>query len=289
MKQHFFKLLLPVLGAIGGCKDNPEQIPAYLDIKPFTVTETGPGKWQDIQEGWVYVNGDFLGAYTLPARVPALAAGSSEVLVFPGVKENGIETTPNIYDFLTRYEIQTDLKAGELNPISPSTKYKTEIFFPWALDRTTFDGSSSIVFDDRDADQATSYTLTTDGAFNGRSLKMTVDSLHPLIAIASEEAVLPTNGSQQAWLEINRRNDIGFTFYLIGFSNGGSEQQFPVYAFTTTDVWKKTYINLTEFLASSGEGKHRLYFQVQLSKDNNGKLKQQTGTVQLDNIRLVHF
>jgi hypothetical protein len=127
MKQHFFKLLLPVLGAIGGCKDNPEQIPAYLDIKPFTVTETGPGKWQDIQEGWVYVNGDFLGAYTLPARVPALAAGSSEVLVFPGVKENGIETTPNIYDFLTRYEIQTDLKAGELNPISPSTKYKTEI------------------------------------------------------------------------------------------------------------------------------------------------------------------
>ncbi len=289
MKQHFFKLLLPVLGALGGCKDNPEQVPAYLDIKAFTVTETGPGKWQDIPEGWVYVNGDFLGVYTLPAQVPALAAGSSEVLVFPGVKENGIETTPNIYDFLTRYEIQTDLKAGELNSISPSTKYKTEIIFPWALDRTTFDGSSSIVFDDRDVDQATTYTLTTDGAFNGRSLKMAVDSLHPLIAIASEEAILPTNGNQQAWLEINRLNNIDFTFYLIGFSNGGSERQFPVYAFTTTDVWKKTYINLTEFLVSSGESKHRLYFQVQLPKDSNGKLKQQSGTVRLDNIRLIHF
>lgn len=277
------------MAIFSACKDSPEQIPAYLDLKAFTVLETGAAKWQDIQEGWVYVNGDFLGAYSLPAQVPVLAEGNSEVLVYPGVKENGIEDAPIIYDFLANYEVKVDLKPGALTQINPTTKYKTSIFFPWPINRTTFDGTSSIVFDDRDTDQATSYELTNEGGFDGRYLRMKVDSLHSTIAIASESSDLPINGNEQVWLEINRINDVNFTFYLIGLSNGGSEQQFPVYAFTKTDVWKKTYLNLTQFLVRSGEDKHRLYFQVQLPRDSKGNFTQSTGTVGLDNIRLVHF
>jgi hypothetical protein len=118
---------------------------------------------------------------------------------------------------------------------------------------------------------------------------MKVDTAHQIIAIASEAANLPITGSQQTWLEINRINDIPFTLYLIGFTVIGSERQFPVYSFAKTDDWKKTYINLTDFLVTSGEDKHRLYFQVQLPKDNNGKPTVNAGTIGLDNIRLVHF
>jgi hypothetical protein len=80
---------------MAGCKDNPEQIPVYLDIQPFKINETGPGKWQNITEAWLYVNGEFLGAYSLPAKVPVLAEGNTEIWVYPGVKENGINLYVN--------------------------------------------------------------------------------------------------------------------------------------------------------------------------------------------------
>jgi hypothetical protein len=274
---------------MAGCKDNPEQIPVYLDIQPFKINETGPGKWQNITEAWLYVNGEFLGVYSLPAKVPVLAEGISEIWVYPGVKENGINNAPSIYDFLTRSESKITLTAGTTVTINPSTKYKSDIFFAWDISRTTFDGASSIVFDDRDIDQATSYTLTSNGGFDGRYLRMKVDTAHQIIAIASEAADLPITGDRQTWLEINRINDVPFSLVLVGFTIVGSEQQFPVYSFAKTDVWKKIYINLTDFLVKSGEDKHRLYFQVQLPKDNNGKPTVDVGTVGLDNIRLVHF
>ena len=84
------KLLFCCLVVFLGCKDAPEQIPAYLYIKPFTVNAQGDASWHKVTEGWLYVNGDYLGSYTLPATVPILADGQSEVWLYPGVKKNGI-------------------------------------------------------------------------------------------------------------------------------------------------------------------------------------------------------
>ncbi len=40
MKKHIFYFFLPVV-IWSACKDDPEQIPAYLDLQPFTVNEPG--------------------------------------------------------------------------------------------------------------------------------------------------------------------------------------------------------------------------------------------------------
>ncbi len=271
-----------------GCKDQPEAIPAYLEIKPFIVNAEGGTGWQKITEGYVYVNREYLGAYTLPASVPVLAEGASLVWVYPGVRNNGVAATPDIYPFLLRYEISPALTGGQTIPIQPVSAYDPDSKFSWNLDRTTFDGNSSVVFENRDNDDNSSFVLSTDGAFSGKSLLMQVDTAHPTIQIASEAVVLPTDRTQ-VWLEMNYKNDLLITIFLLGNGSGASESGQQVLNINPKENWNKIYINLTELLLTSQRENYRLFFQVTLPKDDAGKYTQTTGTARIDNLRLVHY
>lgn len=281
--------LLPVL-LLGACTDEAEQIPAYLHIEPFEVDALGGKDWQQITEGWVYVDNEFLGAYTLPADVPVLAEGQNDILVFPGVKENGLQQTPGVYPFLERYETKTNLTPAQTTSITPVTRYGTPVVFPWAIERTTFN-FSGIVLENRDADTATTYVLTTAGAFEGQSVKMEVNTDHPSIEIVTEVVEnLPSTGAQPVWLELNYRNDMPFELWLLGTQGSiPNELPQPVFQFVPSENWNKIYINLTEFLVAMQQDKYRLYFRVNLPKDLNGNYVQDSGTVFLDNLRLMHF
>jgi len=287
MKKRIFYLFLPLL-IWSACKDDPEQIPAYLDLRPFIVNEPGGAAWQKITDGWLYVNGEFLGAYTLPATVPVLAEGESEVILFPGVKENGIVGTPNIYPFLKRYETMTTLTPAQNTTITPATEYDDAAIFPFA-NRGDFDSGSTLQFENRDDDDETGYALTTDGAFSGKSLLMKVDTAHWLMEIASEKVVLPTTGDRQVWLEMNYKNDMPFTLFLLGTKAGAGESSQIIYQFNNSENWNKIYINLTEFLTASVQDDYRLFFISSLPRGESGQFGQLNGSVLIDNIRLAHF
>lgn len=288
MKFKFVCLLIPAL-AVFSCKDQPEQIPAYLKLEPFIVQEQGGAGWHKITEGWLYVNGEFLGAYTLPATVPVLAEGEADIWLYPGVKEDNNLETPNIYDFFERFEQKKVVVPAQTTVIQPETQYKSEALFAWAPERTTFDGPSNLVLDNRDTDTSNTFELVTDGAFAGRSVKMVVNSDHPTLEIITEEADLPNSGNEQVWLELHCKNDVPFAIYLIGTTGSSPETVIPAFQINTGDNWNKLYLNLTAFLILSGEEKHRLLFQVLLPRDGNGNYTQDTGAVYLDNIKLVHF
>ena len=286
-----YTLSLICLFTVLGCKDNPEQIPAYLYLKPFTVDAQGDASWHKLTEGWLYVNGEYLGAYTLPATVPVLAEGESDVLLFPGVKENGILATPNIYPLLTRWESKTvNLRGGQTTEIQPSTTYDPSIKFALGIGRGDFDGGSSVVLENRDSDPITTFSITDNGAFAGKCLLMEVDTAHPLIEIATEKVQnLPITGSPEVWLELHYKTDVPFYLYLLHSSNGGSESSQPVFQFNTAENWNKIYINVTQALTTTQADTYRLYFRTPLPRDITGNFSQLHGTVRLDNIRLVHL
>lgn len=287
MKKGFILGLL----ALTGCKDEPEQIPAYLRIEPFTVNAEGGAGWQKITDGWLYVNGEFLGAYTLPATVPALAEGESEVIVFPGVKENGITSLPNIYPFLTRFEQNMVLTPAQTTAVQPVTAYDATAVFPWEPDRTTFDGTSSIVLENRDGDPLNDFQITTDGAFAGNSILLAVDTAHTLIDIATESLSLPATFENPVWLELHYSADVPFTLALLGQNGNLNEVVQTIYAFAPTENkgWNKIYFNLADFLIVMRQEKYRLFFRVSLPRDEQGQPTQTSGEVRLDNIRLLHF
>jgi len=283
-------LLLAALMSILGCKDQAEQIPAYITIQPFTVNAEGGAAWQKITDGWLYVNGEFLGAYTLPSTVPILAEGECEIVVYPGIKENGIAATPNLYLFMLKYETKATLTPAQTTEVKPVTSYDPDLKFAWALDRSTFDGGSSVVISDRDADTARVFKILPGMGFAGKGLVMEVDTPHTIMELDTEKAALPTTREYATWLELHYKCDIPFALSLIGKDDSGPEQFFSIYQFNTTDGdWNKIYINLTETLLSSKMARHGLYFRAFLGKNANGQYDKTKGTVQLDNIRILHY
>jgi len=287
MIKRIFYLLLPVVLVAPAC-DDPEPLPAYLHLEPFVIDEKGGAGWQEITDGWLYVNNEFLGAYTLPATVPVLAEGECDILLFPGVKENGILATPNLYQFMDRYETTLTLNPPEITNIKPTTEYSATAIIPWG-ERGDFDASSDLQFVNRDSDDSTSFSLTSAGAFAGRSVLIQVDTGHPIIEIATEKVPLPTTAEKEVWLELHHKNDMPFTLNLLSSTNNSSEFVQVVFLFNKSEDWNKIYINLTEFLVVSLQEEHRLDFRVSLPKDIQGKYTQLAGKVMLDNIRLVHF
>ncbi len=285
------RLLFVCLIAVLGCKDQPEQIPAYIRIKPFTVNAQGDASWHKLTEGWLYVNGEYLGAYTLPATVPVLAEGQTKVLLFPGVKANGIYASPDIYPLLSTWESTTvDLVAGQTTEIQPNTAYFAAVKFPFGAGRGDFDGGSSIVFENRDTDQATTFSFTTEGAFAGNCLQMKVDTAHPVIEIATEPvATLPVTGQPETWLEMHYQCDMPFFLYLLYINDFGLEDSYPVFQFNNSENLNKIYLNLTDPLVKTNGTNYKLFFRVGLPKDSNGRYTQLNGTVKLDNIRLGHL
>ncbi len=289
MKQrHMNKLLFPfVFLAFAACKDAPEQIPAYLNLKPFEVSAAGGVDWQKITDGWLYVNGEYLGAYTLPASIPVLAAGESEVILFPGVKENGIEDTPNIYPYLTRFTKTYNLIGGQTTDVQAITDYDPALTYAFGIGRGDFDGGSFIALENRDSDVVLNFELTTDGAFAGKCLLMQIDTTHPVMDIATEKMEnLPILGSPEVWLELHYKTDVPFFLYLL--SGPGQSSEF-VYLFNTSDGWNKTYFNLTGKIVTTQASEQRLFFRLSLPKDSAGKYTQNSGKVLIDNIRVVHF
>lgn len=286
MKLPFWGLIALVL--FSGCKDDPEPIPAYVHIEPFSVNELGGAGWQKITEGWLYVNNELIGGYTLPATVPVLAEGQSQIEIFPGVKENGLKQTPSVYPYLVSYQTTSNLSPSQTTNIQPVTQYGPNTVFPWSVDRATFD-NSSIVLENRDGDTSNTYILTTQGAFEGRSVLLAVDTAHTIMEVATEEVSdLPVTNAQPVWLEMHYRNDVPFELWVLGSQGNSNETARAVYQFAPSETWNKIYFNLTDYLIALSQDRYRLFFRVGLPRDGSGQALQNTGAVFIDNLRLVH-
>jgi hypothetical protein len=274
-----------------GCQ--PEAVPAYIRIEPFVVDAPGGTALHKLPDAWVYVNGELLGAYTLPHEFPALFEGNAEVAVFPGVKVNGIANTPNIYPFFRRFLDSFPLVPGQVVSVTPTIRYEQAIKFAYAEESTNLDGSSAMAISERDQDPATNFIIDQVGAFAGRSLRMPVDTAHPLIEILTEQVVLPNTADRKVWLELHHKNDIPFELFVIGNSDNGSEATVPVFLFNPMEAdnfrWNKIYLDLTELVVQMRQQRHRLFFRTRLPIGSDGKYPKLNGTVWLDNIRLLHF
>jgi hypothetical protein len=289
LKNIFLPAALAVL-FIAGC-DKPETVPSYLKIEPFVVNAQGGAAWQKITEGWVYVDGNLLGGFTLPATIPVLEDGEKKVEVFPGVKFNGQDDSPGAYLFMQRHTQMVNFTPTKTAVVSPSTAYDPSSYFVWAEQETTFDGTSSIQLENRDGDEGSTFLVNTDGGFEGKGIVMKVDTAHTLIEIATEGAQLDNSGGKNIWLELHYRTDIPFSFQLIGDNNDIFEEAVAIYLFNPTENngWNKIYFDLRDYVVNLKKINYKLYFRVPLPRDVNGQYTTTSGTVNIDNIRLLSF
>jgi len=113
---------------LSGCKthDTCEGLPAYLYIEAFDLTtnffEEGTDSHK-ITELWVYVNGNAIGIYDLPAMIPVLAEGNASISIAAGIKNNGIASDRIRYPFYKIWETSVNLVPLKIDTLFPHFTY----------------------------------------------------------------------------------------------------------------------------------------------------------------------
>ncbi len=259
-----------------------EDVPSFVEIESFTLEATPDvgSLNQNITEGWVYVNNILIGAFAEGKPFPVLEGGPVDIIVDPGIHENGIGFTPSLYPYYTRYTTTADLVRGEVNKISPVFEYRENTEFQLIQE---FD-NNTIFTVDRDGNEETRISFTTDGALEGVSGIIKLDAENPTVNVASSTFFnLPAFGVNDAWLEINFKTDVPIAIGLLTLDTGGNVTQLYGHGLNTTGIWKKVYINLKEIIINNPTPPYQLGFGAELP------LGQAEGTIMIDNIKLLLF
>lgn len=285
-KIEFYLSVIVIALFFGSCDLEKEPIPAYLHIKPFDVTANGNQgtNKQQITDVWVSsaTTGDFLGVYELPATLPIIADGNTDLIIEPGILENGISATPNIYRFMTRFETSIDFTAGETDTIQPVTEYNSNVKFAYEED---FDSNNSLtVILDTTIEVTTSIIST--GAFEGNSVGFVLDEDNPKMEVATLDFIeLPTLGDA-VFMEMHYKNEGILQVALLGYQPNNS---IPVLvhflALTPQSDWNKVYIDLTNQLVGFGPQftDFRILLGAQLPEGET------SATYMIDNIKVMEL
>jgi len=271
MKNYYFFVIV-LLAALffASCNNEVEPIPSYVHVNEFIVNVdvnnqgSSASKLTDV---WVSngSNGDFLGVYELPATFPLLEFGTTNLILEPGIKVNGISATPDIYPMMNRYQIEVDLEANVIDTIQPLTDYRfdAEFFYTESFDNfntltITFDSSNVVP------------TIVDTGAFEGKSANFKVTENEPLIEVATQDRMnIPTDRGT-AFLEMHYKSEGILQVGLVGYEAGSND---PIrnyfFVLNPSDDWNKIYINLTPELIASAAGidEFQILFGAQLGSN----------------------
>ncbi|RME96236.1 MAG: hypothetical protein D6772_12140 [Bacteroidetes bacterium] len=289
MKQALYVLLGSLLLISQWSCDliNPEEpIPAYLRIEPFTLSTTasqGPNT-ENIKQGWLFVNGEFLGAYDLPAEVPVLAVGLSSIRIEAGIHDNGISTTPDIYPFYEPYEEEAELVPGETTVLSPSTRYLSRTKFAFIED---FEDGAVEHFTEAitgGVNLEVEQDMVRSGQFAGRFSLL--DSLRPIVEIATAEEFSGLQGNGVfVYLEIDYLAEAPVFWGVAGERDAISGlERYIEPGFAPKAEWNKIYLNLSQDIFNSQLETYKIIMQALLREEDPD-----SANVYLDNIKLVHF
>ena len=279
---------------IGSCDLEKEPIPAYLHIKPFTVEVASNGsegtEKQQITDAWIsdVGTGDFLGVYELPATLPIIADGTTKLIIEPGILENGIRVTPNIYSLLTSYEVEVDLAPNVVDTIQPVTQYDSRVEFRYKENFETNNTLDEVI--DTSIVINTSLTSVSSEPLEvfegGNSCKFVLDEDNPKMEVATSTFMdLPTKGDLTV-LEMHYKNEGILQVALLGYEDFNSTPVLTYFlALNPQSDWNKVYINLTNQLVGYGSRfEHfKILFGAQLPA---GKT---TSTYLIDNIKVMEL
>lgn len=294
IKNFFYLLFIPLIFAACDIINPEEQIPSYITIESieFTADEATEGSASaKITEGWLFVDGEFIGAYSLPATVPVLFSGEHTVRVQAGIKDNGINDVSEIYPFYETAEFQVNLVPAETVTVAPKIGYLQEVEFAFIED---FESAGHIFIDERDGNTATSIEISSSDVFEGsRSGKITLTPDNPLVEIGTDPAKL-FSGLQDdqvfVYVEVNYKSDVPVLWGVIGYEDGLFSSPVEVYdpGFNAKDEWNKIYFNFSTILFNENFPAYQFALTAVLETEN-GAFTTDNAEILLDNIKVLHF
>ena len=289
-------LVLPCLLFFGCIKNNPD--PSWLEVgvweleeNPNSINETGV-LTHNISDAWVYMDGELVGVFEVPFKIPILAEGSHKFTIYPAVKNNGISATKKIYPFLQGYEVTLDLVQNETVSINPVTRYFSSLKF-WIEDfeDPSFDiadGPTSPVSLQSSTDPSVLNPEINGGYFGRVQLDATNDHWIGSTTANMQSLMMNLPRGQEVYLEIDYHNTNQLVTGVLAISSTGAATDNVNIRLNPQDegavVWKKIYIDLREIVSASSTAEY-FEFSFRAMLDDGAT----SGQVNIDNIKAVYF
>lgn len=269
---------------LGGCRKD-EPIPARLELSPFDFNvQIGQGSSANqFTETWVSINNNFLGAFDPDATVYYLDTGVANIVVSPGIRNNGILNDAIIYPMTTSYSLNTHISPGEILKVMPDTRYRPNTSFSFLCDFET----GNPFTDNRDSLASSVMSVSTTDPFEGQNcgiLSLTKDSYVVEVAHDISMNDLPFNGTP-AYLEVWYKSEISLGIGLVGINVDGVNAFQLMYVTRPTTEWNLLYLDLRDWLFASQLPSYKIAFRGEYPLDGT---KDQYD-IFIDNIKVIHL
>lgn len=285
--KHFVVLICAISLLMSSCSmyQKDDGVPAYVYIPAFELTTVYPEEGtasHNIQDVWVFIDGDVQGVYPLPCNIPILREGNINFKLSAGILVNGISATRAIYPFYAQFDTTVNLQRGKTDSLSPHVLYNDLITFAWLED---FDSQGFSIRTTAVSDTPVFRTTDPANVFEGiSSMAFAVDERAPSFSAETNQAFsLPGGGGRAVFLELDYKNNQTFNVGLQIIEADGQYVDYPIVTLAASgDTWRKQYINFTPFIQGRSGVTYRIIFTASYQGVAGG------GKVFIDNLKLIH-
>lgn len=280
------KVLWPLLLVlVFGCDifDKEETIPGFVYIERsdlVTDEETQGANTSNIYDATVYADGEFMGTFEMPAKVPILKNGNTDILVGAGIKNNGLGADRRIYPFYAFYSTSIDLKPNTVSPITSDSIITYEYFPNLNYRIIGFEtiGTDLEAMPTNTADFVKT-TVPSEVLSGSGSLKVTLNQDGREFFTKTNWDLANLSPGASMYLEIDFKGD---QYIEIGVLAQNPERTIFAGGINPTDEWTKVYFELTDEISPLfSSDPLNIYFRSILNTSDSEK------TMYIDNIKFI--
>jgi hypothetical protein len=276
-----------LLFAIAGCsEDFPQRDLRYIEVnqlKMETTEEQGSNK-HNFKEVWAYANGNYIGAFQMPAKIPVLGEGETLLSFFPGYRLYGLADFPDNYPFGLRYDTLIDLsQAPAFLPLEPIVRIN-----PTAKVRLSENFESGNTFTFRfTQENSTTLTIYEGDAFDGTKCGRALLTKEKFLLQQGNSVIIndfPINGVP-AMIEVSYKSDVPLGIGIMGYYPSGNDLRFVKVIMFPRSEWNRVYVPIEDELRELRFTGIRVLIEAAYDFSSDKEIQE----VLVDEIKFIHF
>ncbi len=283
--KHFTWMLLVLTLFSCDVFDKDETVPGYVVVKSanlITNELTEGANTSNIVDATIFIDGDFIGTYEMPATAAALKNGNVRVQVAAGIKNNGISSDRQIYPFYDFYETNVELLPDGRVALEDDSVLTFRYFDGLTFFIDDFESLGTDLIPGNDNTATITQTDVEEEVLSGnQSLKVELTPENDVFTAYADWDLSNVPVGNNMYLEVDFKGD---QFMEIGIYIPEINQRVFVAGILPQDEWTKIYFDLRTAISQLifNYSDIQIYLHSNLSNTDGSK------EIFVDNLKFIH-